>query len=78
MLDSGVPETLTEAHAINRAAATLKPGDTNLSYWPHSQVVALAQLVEHLAARVERLEADKPRRGRPPKPVDADVEVLTR
>ena len=56
MLLRGIPETADEAHEIVKATAETTPNTQVPSHYPHSQVVALAQMVEHLLERIEMLE----------------------
>lgn len=87
MLTRGIPETVDEAHEIVGRLAEQTPNHPNPTHWPHSQMVALAQLAEHLLDRIEELEgaltapeqrseakvepAPAKRRGRPPKAAPA-------
>lgn len=66
MLPRGIPETIDEASAIVSTLAELDHNTSVPSHYPHSQLIALARVVDDLRVRVEGLEA-KPRRGRPPK-----------
>jgi hypothetical protein len=67
----GIPETVDEAVALVEQTASIDTSSPIPAHWPHSQIVSLAHLVTHLLARIEKLEADKPRRGRPPKAATA-------
>jgi hypothetical protein len=63
LLPRGIPQTPDEAAAIVHTTAATNANSQSPAHWPHSQIVALSQTVEHLMARIDALES-KPKRGR--------------
>jgi hypothetical protein len=57
MLAKGIPQNVDEAREVVAAIAATDNNQPSPPHYPHSQIVSLGQVAEHLLQRVEALEA---------------------